>query len=63
MDAFGDIKERKKIILRDMANIDVCKQEGNLSLELLVLRAWKKGDLKDLLLKEEVYWRQKARVR
>ena len=39
MDAFGDIKERKKIILRDMANIDVCKQEGNLSLELLVLRA------------------------
>ena len=37
--------------------------EGNLTPKLSALRALSKGELEELLLKEEMYWRQKARVK
>ena len=57
---FGVLKERKKSILSDIANIDV-EQEGVLSSELSTQRALRKGELEELVLREEVHWRQKAK--
>ena len=50
---FGDFKERKKNILSNIVRIDISEQEWNLTPELSRLRALKKGELKELLLKEE----------
>ena len=57
------LKERKKNILSDIANIDDVEQERVLLSELSAQRALRKGELEELLLKEEVHWRQKARVK
>ena len=62
-ESFGELKERKKRILNDIVNIDVVEQEGNLSPELTTQRALTKKELEELLLREEVHWRQKARVK
>ena len=59
---FGELKERKKNILTNIANIDALKQEGNLSSKLSERRAILKGELGKLLLREEVHWRQKSKV-
>ena len=56
------LKERKKNILSDIANIDDVEQEGVLSSKLSVQRALRKEELEELILREEVHWRQKARV-
>ena len=61
--AFGDLIERKKCILLDIANFDSMEQEGGLSPELLIQRAVRKGELEELILREEIHWRQKARVK
>ncbi|RVW24941.1 Retrovirus-related Pol polyprotein from transposon TNT 1-94 [Vitis vinifera] len=61
-DSFGMLKERKKCILSEIANIDAVEQEGVLSLELSAQRALRKGELEELILREEVHWRQKAKV-
>ena len=47
----------------DLANFDSMEQEGGLSPELLIHRALRKGELKELILREEIHWRQKARVK
>ncbi|WKA03325.1 hypothetical protein VitviT2T_021440 [Vitis vinifera] len=39
------------------------EQEGGLSPELLIQRAIRKGELEELILREEIHWRQKARVK
>ncbi|RVW84853.1 Transposon TX1 uncharacterized 149 kDa protein [Vitis vinifera] len=39
------------------------EQEGGLSPELLVQRALRKGELEELILREEIHWTQKARVK
>ena len=57
------LKERKKCILSEIANIDAVEQEGVLSLELSAQRALRKGELEELILREEVHWRQKAKVK
>ena len=57
------LKERKKNILSDIANIDDVEQERVLFSELSAQRALRKGELEELLLKEEVHWRQKVRVK
>ena len=57
------LKERKKNILSDIANIDDVEQERVLLSELSAQRALRKGELEELLLKEEVHWRQKVRVK
>ena len=62
-ESFGELKERKKRILNDIVNIDVVEQEGNLSPKLSTQRALRKRELEELLLREEVHWRQKARVK
>ena len=62
-DSFGELNERKKSILNEIANIDVVKQEGILTFELSAQRALRKGELKELILREEIHWRQKARVK
>ena len=60
--SFEELKERKKRILTNIASIDAIEQEGNPSLEILVLRALRKEEQEELLLREEVNWRQKSRV-
>ena len=61
--AFGDLKERKKLILTDLGRIDLIEQEGNLNLDLVLERTLRRRELEDVLLKEEVQWRQKSRVK
>lgn len=51
---FGDLKGKKKNILTNIVSIDAGEQEGNLTLKQLALRALRKGELEELLLKEEV---------
>ena len=53
--SFGDLIEREKSILLDLANFDSMEQEGGLSPELLVHRALRKGELKELILREEIH--------
>ena len=61
--SFGDLIERKKSNLLDLANFDSMEQEGGLSLELLIHRALRKGELEELILREEIHCRQKAMVK
>ncbi|RVW48032.1 hypothetical protein CK203_089187 [Vitis vinifera] len=61
--SFGELSKRKKDILSYLANFDTLEQEGGLSHELLVQRALRKGKLKELILREEIHWRQKVRVK
>ena len=42
--SFRDLKETKKNILKDLAIIDAHEQEENLSLELLTVKAIRKGE-------------------
>ncbi|RVW96870.1 putative ribonuclease H protein [Vitis vinifera] len=52
-----------KSILFARGRIDRIEQEGNLNLELVSERILRRKELEDLLLKEEVQWRQKSRVK
>ena len=61
--SFGVLNERKKSILNEIANFDAIEQVGGLTSELLVQRALRKGELEELILREEIHWRQKARVK
>ena len=61
--SFGVLNERKKNILNEIANFDAIEQEGGLTSELLVQRALRKGELEELISREEIHWRQKVRVR
>ena len=54
-DTFGVLKERKKSILNEIANIDVVEQEGVLSSELSAQRALRKGELEEFILMEEIH--------
>ena len=55
------LKERKKIILDEIANIDANEQEGALSSDLAAQRVVRKGELEEIILREEINWRQKAK--
>ncbi|WKA03651.1 hypothetical protein VitviT2T_021750 [Vitis vinifera] len=57
------LKERKKTILDEIANIDANEQEGALSFDLAVQRAVRKGELEEIIMREEIHWRQKAKVK
>ena len=61
--AFGELRERKNFILSDLGRIDLIEQEGNLNLDLVSKRTLRRREVEDLLLKEEVHWRQKSRVK
>ncbi|KAJ9680549.1 hypothetical protein PVL29_019768 [Vitis rotundifolia] len=61
--AFGDLRERKNLILSDLGRIDLIEQEGNLNSDLVSERNSRRRELEDVLLKEEVQWRQKSRVK
>ena len=61
--SFGELKEKKKSILNDLANFDAIEQVGGLNFDLLSQRASRKGNLEELILREEIHWRQKARVK
>ena len=50
-------------MLSDLGRIDLIEQEGNLNLDMVSERTLKRKELEDLLLKEEVQWRQKSRVK
>ncbi|KAJ9675680.1 hypothetical protein PVL29_024549 [Vitis rotundifolia] len=60
---FGMLKERKKIILDEIANIDAIEHEGVLSSDLSAQRVLRKGELEELILREEIHWRQKVKVK
>ncbi|RVW28352.1 hypothetical protein CK203_099757 [Vitis vinifera] len=57
--SFGELNERKKCILFELANFDSIEQEGGLTSKLLIQRALRKGELEELILREEIHWRQK----
>ena len=61
--SFGVLNERKKSILFELANFDTIEQGGGLSTELIIQRALRKEELEELILREEIHWRQKARVK
>ena len=61
--SFGELNEKKKSILNDLANFDAIEQVEGLTSDPLVQRALRKGDLKELILRKEIHWRQKARVK
>ena len=61
--SFGELNERKKSILFELANFDTIEQERGLTFELLVQRALRKGELEEWILREEIIWRQKTRVK
>ena len=52
---FGMLKERKKTILDEIANIDVIEQEGVLSFDLSAQRVERKRELEELILREEIH--------
>ena len=52
--SFGELSKKKKDILAVLANFDSLEQEGGLSHELLVQRALSKGELEELILREEI---------
>ena len=58
--AFGELRERKNFILSDLGRIDLIEQEENLNLDLVSERTLRRREPDDLLLKEEVQWRQKS---
>ena len=60
--SFGELNERKKCILFELANFDSIEQEGGLTSKLLIQRALRKGELEELILREEIHWRQKVGV-
>ena len=47
----------------EIANIDVIEQEGVLSSDLSVQRVVRKGALEEIILRKEIHWRQKAKVK
>ena len=47
----------------EIANIDVIEQEGVLSFDLSAQRVERKWELEELILREEIHWRQKAKVK
>ena len=49
---FRMLKERKKTILDEIANIDAIEQEGALSSDLAAQRVVRKGELEELILRE-----------
>ena len=61
--SFGELNERKKSILNDLANFDAIEQVGGLTSDLLVQRALRKWELEELILRKEIHWRQKAKVK
>ena len=60
---FGDLRERKSTIILYIERIDRLEQEGNLSQDLIALRSLRRKELGDVLLKEEVHWRQSSRIK
>ena len=52
---FGMLKERKKTILDEIANIDANEQEGALSFDLVVQRAVRKWELEEIIMREEIH--------
>lgn len=54
-ESFRVLKEKKNDILSNIERIDLIEQEGDLTLDLSTLRAMRKRDLENLLLKEEVH--------
>ena len=61
--SFGELNEKKKSILNDLANFDAIEQVRGLTSDLLVQRALRKRELEELILREEIHWRQKDRVK
>lgn len=53
--SFRDLEKKKKGILIDIVGIDTSKQVGNWTFGISRMSALKKGELKEILLKEEVH--------
>ena len=49
--SFGELNEKKKSTLNDVANYDAIEQDGGLTSELLDQRALRKGELEELIFK------------
>ena len=58
-----DLKERKLAINLDIERIDLLEQGGSITQDLFALRSLRKKEQGDVLLKEEVHWRQSSRIK
>ncbi|RVW19550.1 putative ribonuclease H protein [Vitis vinifera] len=54
---------KEKNHLDEIANIDAIEQEGALSSDLAAQRVIRKGELEELILREEIHWKQKAKIK
>ena len=62
-DTFGILRERKSAIISNIETFDWLEQEGDLNQDTVVLRSLKRKELKEVLVKEEVFWRQRSRIK
>ena len=60
---FGDLRKMKSTTTLDIERIEWLEQEGNLSQDLIALRNLRRKELGEVLLKEEVHWRQSSRIK
>ena len=61
-DTFGDLRKRKSAIISNIETIDLSGQDS-LNQDLFALRGLRKKELEDVLMKEEVHWRQSSRIK
>ena len=62
-DTFGILRERKSTIISDIERFDRLEQEGSLNQDTFVLRSFRRKQLEEVLMKEEVFWRQRSRIK
>ena len=60
---FGDLRKMKSTITLDIERIERLEQEGNLNQDLIALRNLRRKVLGEVLLKEEVQWKQSSRIK
>ena len=60
---FGDLRKMKSPITLDIERIERLEQEGNLNQDLIALRNLRRKVLGEVLLKEEVQWKQSSRIK
>ena len=61
--SFRNLKEKRKIFFWAIVGLVENEQDGNFSPELATRRSLRKGDLEEVLLKQEVFKRQNTRIK
>ena len=62
-DIFRIMSDRKSAIISDIDMFDWLEQEGSLIQDTFALRSLRKKGVEEVVLKEEVFWRQRSRIK